>query len=242
MFILLIFFLISLSSYLVTASNDETIQKLEVNLLNHYITGNNNEVKTTLNNILSLDKNTYNRDKEIIDYWSYIDNKMKLYNDSPSNNLPKTHNHGFVVLGYKLNDDGSLIEEAIERCNVAYESAIKYPNSKIYLAGGPTANNNTYVTEAGQMKDYLVKVKENALNTLPQLYENNIKTITLVTSDYHIRRGNIIFKYVSLKIGRQLGKEPIEILENVVWETGSNEINKVIKGNALASLLDINIS
>ena len=61
---------------------------------------------------------------------------MFLNNGVASDLLPNSRAHAFVVLGYALNSDGSLRPEAIGRCDVAYESAIKYRNSFIFLTGG----------------------------------------------------------------------------------------------------------
>ena len=223
----MILFILFSFSKMITISDFQNsidhIKKLEGNLLYYYINEYYFEVKSTLKRILFLDENIYLRDQQIINYWIYIDNTMKLHENVAPEGLPETNDHAFVVLGYQLNDDGSLRPEAIGRCDVAYESAIKYPKSKIYLTGGGTAKNNTNVTEAGQMKDYLIKEKglnenrivietkamdtvQNANNTIKQLYENNIKTITVITSDYHIRRGNILFKGASLVLAQSLKK------------------------------------
>ena len=259
---ILILFIIFSFSEMITISDFQNstdhIKKLEGNLLYYYVNGYYFEVKSTLKRIYFLSEKMYLRDYEIIDYWIYIDNKMKLHENVAPDGLPETNDHAFVVLGYQLNNDGSLRPEAIGRCDVAYESAIKYPNSKIYLTGGGTAKNNTNVTEAGQMKDYLVKEKglnenrivietkamdtiQNAKNTMKQLYENNIKTITVITSDYHIRRGNILFKGTSLVMAQTLNKNPIEILENAVWKTGKKTEGKLSEGYALASILNVSI-
>lgn len=56
--------------------------------------------------------------------------------------LPDTNKHAFVVLGYALNSDGSMQGELKGRCQVAYESAMKYPNAYVVLAGGGTAADN----------------------------------------------------------------------------------------------------
>ena len=259
---ILILFIIFSFSEMITISDFQNstdhIKKLEGNLLYYYVNGYYFEVKSTLKRIYFLSEKMYLRDYEIIDYWIYIDNTMKLHENVAPDGLPETNDHAFVVLGYQLNNDGSLRPEAIGRCDVAYESAIKYPNSKIYLTGGGTAKNNTNVTEAGQMKDYLVKEKglnenrivietkamdtiQNAKNTMKQLYENNIKTITVITSDYHIRRGNILFKGTSLVMAQTLNKNPIEILENAVWKTGKKTEGKLSEGYALASILNVSI-
>ena len=262
MYKILILFIIFSFSEMITISDFQNstdhIKKLEGNLLYYYVNENYFEVKSTLKRILFLNENIYLRDEQIIEYWIYIDNIMKLHENVAPDGLPETNDHAFVVLGYQLNNDGSLRPEAIGRCDVAYESAIKYPNSKIYLTGGGTAKNNTNVTEAGQMKDYLVNEKglnenrivietkamdtiQNANNTMKQLYENNIKTITIITSDYHIRRGNILFKGASLVMAETLRETPIEVLENAVWKTGKKTEGKLFEGYALASILNVSI-
>ena len=192
-------------------SETDDIKKLEGNLLYNYISGNETQVDNILEKILSLDKKIFERDAEILNYWYYIDEEMELNEGVAPNNLPNTRDHAFVVLGYALNNDGTLRPEAMGRCDVAYESAIKYPNSLIFVTGGGTAKENKNVTEGGQMKDYLVGVKgldenrivvedkamdtiENAKKTVVKLIEYNIKTFTVITSDYHIRRGSILFK------------------------------------------------
>ena len=257
-FIFIILFSFSKMIKISNTQDMNDIKKLEGNLLYYYINENNTEVDKVLSQISLLDKKIYLRDKDIMTYWYYIDNKMILHEDVAPDDLPKTNNHAFVVLGYQLNDDGTLKDEAKGRCDVAFESAKKYPNSKIFLTGGGTAKNNKNVTEAGQMKDYLVKIRglkknriiteekamstiQNAKNTMKLLYDNNITTITVITSDYHIRRGNILFKGVSMVMAETLKKSPIELLENAVWKTGKKTEGKSLEGAALASILNVTI-
>jgi len=257
--ILFIFFSLSIMIIILNIQDSKNIQKLEGNLLYYYINDDNSKVQNVLKKILSLDEDIYKRDYEIIKYWDYIDNQMILHENVAPDGLPTTNTHAFVVLGYQLNDDGSLREEAKGRCDVAYESAKKYPNSKIYLTGGGTAKNNPNVTEAGQMRDYLVNVKgleknriiteeksmdtiQNVKNTIIQLYEDNITTITVITSDYHIRRGNILFKGVSMIMAETLKKTPINIIQNAVWKTGKPTEGKLFEGYALASILNVSLT
>lgn len=237
----------------------EDIKKLEGNLLYSYVNEDNEQVENVLQKIKSKDKLIFQRDKEIIDYWYYIDDEMILNMGVAPDLLPNSRAHAFVVLGYALNNDGSLRPEAIGRCDVAYKSAIKYPNSLIFVTGGGTASQNKNVTEAGQMKDYLVNVKglnanrivtetkamdtiQNAKNTVIKLIDYHIKTITVITSDYHIRRGNILFKGQIMVETEKLGIDPIIILENAVWKTGKETEGKLFEGYALASILGVKLS
>jgi len=52
---------------------------------------------------------------------------------------------------------------------------------------------------------------QNAKNTMKFLYDNNIITIIVITSEYHIRRGNILFKGVSMLMAETLKKSSIEL-------------------------------
>lgn len=236
----------------------ETIKQLEGHLLYYYINENKSQVKTILEQIKSLDEAVYKRDQEIINYWEYIDDYMPLYPRIAPDGLPTTSDHAFVVLGYQLNSDGSLKPEAKGRCDVAYESAMKYPNSLIFVTGGGTASGNKTATEGGQMKDYLVNVKgldekriitetkamdtiQNAEYTILELIEKNIKTITVITSDYHIRRGNILFKGVALLKAESLGTTPIVVIENAVYKMDKPTEGKWMEGYALASILNVKI-
>ena len=254
---ILIFLILFFLSGINTESSEE-IKKLEGNLLYNYINGNTLEVDNILDKIMALDESIYKRDLEIINYWHYIDDEMNINEGVAPYYLPKTSDHAFVVLGFGLNDDGSLKDEGKGRCDVAYESAMKYPKSKIYITGGGTAKNNSTVTESGQMKDYLVNVKglnanrivieeqakttvQNAKYTVKKLIENHIKTITIITSDYHIRRGNIIFKGEIMLKAESLGTTPIQIMENAVFKTNRQTEGKLMEGSGLASIMVVKL-
>jgi uncharacterized SAM-binding protein YcdF (DUF218 family) len=259
-----IFSLISLSQFITNKQIEsknlsETIKQIEGHLLYYYINENKSKVKEMLEQLLSLDENIYLRDKEIMEYWEYIDDYMILNDRIAPDGLPTTPDHAFVVLGYVLNSDGSLKPEAKGRCDVAYESAMKYPNSLIFVTGGGTASGNKTATEGGQMKEYLVNVKgldenriitetramdtiQNAEYTIIELIEKNIKTITVITSDYHVRRGSILFKGEALLKAESMGITPIKVLENAVYKTDKPTEGKYYEGYALASILDVKIS
>ena len=236
---------------------DEKIKKLEKDLINSYIKENNTEIDNILDEIMPLDESIYKRDNEIINYWRYIDDKMTIYMDNAPNYLPKTADHAFVVLGFVLNDDGSLKDEAKGRCEVAFRSAKKYPKSKIYITGGGTAKYNKSVTEAGQMKEYLLEkgldpkriitedkamdTVQNAKNTVKQLYQNHIKSITVITSDYHIRRSSLLFKGEIMIKADIYDTTPIEIIQNAVYKTGRKTEGKYYEGYYLSKIMGFSI-
>ena len=255
------YILIFIISICFTKSSNLLIKNKDIKQLEGYLLFNNiledyEKVQNYLWQIEVVDQDIYERDRLLLEYWSYLDNKMTLNKGVAPDGLPNSANHAFVVLGYALNPDGSINQEAMGRCDVAYESAIKYPNSFIFLTGGGTAKENKDVTEGGQMKEYLVKVKgldekriiletkamdtiENAKNTIEKLTEYNIKSITVITSDYHIRRANLLFKGEIMLMAEKNGIYPIQILNNAVYETGKETEGKLIEGYALGSILEI---
>ena len=255
------YILIFIISICFTKSSNLLIKNKDIKQLEGYLLFNNiledyEKVQNYLWQIKVVDQDIYERDRLLLEYWSYLDNKMTLNKGVAPDGLPNSANHAFVVLGYALNPDGSINQEAMGRCDVAYESAIKYPNSFIFLTGGGTAKENKDVTEGGQMKEYLVNVKgldekriiletkamdtiENAKNTIEKLTEYNIKSITVITSDYHIRRANLLFKGEIMLMAEKNGIYPIQILNNAVYETGKETEGKLIEGYSLGSILEI---
>ena len=94
---------------------------------------------------------------------------------------------------------------------MALASAEKYPNAYILCTGGGTNPSNPHVTEAGQMASWLKKqgiaseriiveelafsTEDNVLNSYRILSRDypQVKSITLVSSDYHLRRCHLLF-------------------------------------------------
>lgn len=228
---------------------NEYIKSLEGLLLSNYIKNHEKNIHEILFCIQKLDKKRYERNKRIIDFWHYLDNNLVVYENTAPDDLP-TKNHAFVVLGNQLNDNGTLSDEGIGRCDVAYKSAIKYPNSMIYVTGGGTSKYNKSVTEGEQMYQYLVNVKklnpkriikeiramntiENTKNTFQILKKDNIKSITIITSEYHVKRATLLFYVESL-----LNDYPISIIKNVGYHSGKTE-RKYLEISNLALLLKV---
>ena len=138
--------------------------------------------------------------------------------------------HAIVVLGYAL-ADGQMQAELIRRCNAAAAFARTYPDSILVCTGGATgANNPDGNTEAGLMKTYLTEecgldasriyiedtsmdTRENAVNTLQILKENEIRSMTIVTSDYHQRRALELY-YAAAQLFRVQTGYTVEITGN----------------------------
>lgn len=110
-------------------------------------------------------------------------------------------------------------------------SAQKYPNSYILVTGGVKKNG---WTEGDRMHDWLVEhgvadnrilVENKSANTAQNaefsfdiLYNHpTIKSISMITSQYHLKRGTILYYAESLIRARELGKTPIKLNGNAGW-------------------------
>ena len=120
-----------------------------------------------------------------------------------------------VLLGYRLNDDGTAQPEMIDRCRKAAEIYRAGVAPLIVPCGGPTGKSGR--TEAEVMKEHLVAMgvdansvvledksmitTENIVNAQKILGEGK-KTLALVTSDYHIFRSALLCKRAGYRVKR----------------------------------------
>ncbi len=175
----------------------------------------------------------------VAEHWKkvYLDPDYRLYcweEDDPAE-IPVRGKHAFVILGYEL-ENGRMKPELKGRCNAAAAAAKAFPESVIVCSGGATGSDNPGKhTEAGLMKAYLTEEQgidperiftderaattaENALNTMVILQEQGIETMTLVTSSYHQRWGQVLYNLVSAMYGKEHGYHP-EIVGNYCFST-----------------------
>ncbi len=120
-----------------------------------------------------------------------------------------------IVLGNRLNDDGSISKFQEERLNFALDAINEFNPVKVILSGG-IANKNAKISEAEAMEDYLIKcgiskdllikeeksmsTYENALYSVPIAIDEGADTIIVCTSDYHLSDGvyNTIRSFVNM--------------------------------------------
>jgi len=138
--------------------------------------------------------------------------------------------HAFVALGYQLDYGGEMKPELIGRCDAAAAAARSFPDSYVVTTGGATGGVDTNNhTEAGEMKKYLVKsgiskdrvfAEEKARTTLQNaeysfriLRDLGIEKVTVVTSDYHQRWGQVVFNAVAAIYAQVTGYQ-VEIVGN----------------------------
>ncbi len=157
-----------------------------------------------------------------------------------------TPTHAFAVLGYAL-ENGKMTAELMGRCDAAAAAARAFPQTRLICSGGATgANNPKHHTEAGRMKEYLTEVcgiaperilvdesamttAENAMNTYAIMQENGIRTLTVVTSSYHQKWGEVLYHAAGILTQLQSGYET-EILGTYSFETEPSK--KVFRNDA----------
>jgi len=166
----------------------------------------------------------------ILELWMHVNRESNVCTDSvpdvPSESLC------IVTLGYHLNDDGSMSKELVGRCETALKCANAYPDAYVLVTGGGTAYRNPYATEADSMAEWLIDqgvdpdrilIENNSLTTSEnaaysyQVIQNaglHFDNYIIVTSDYHIRRGYMVFQ-TQLKLSGDTGN----VVGHAAWRT-----------------------
>lgn len=125
--------------------------------------------------------------------------------------LPQDDSLCVVVFGYGLGGDGSIQPELEDRLYVALNAARQYPNAYVAVTGGQTSE-VAGVTEGGQMaawlraqgvaesrlivEDQALSTTQNAANTYKLLTSAypQVKTLAVVTSDYHVACAGVLLQ------------------------------------------------
>ena len=213
-----------------------------------------NRIDTLLNELSAMDAGAGTRWKSIMDLWMSPQLGQPLYYDVLPDGLPDTDELCIVVLGFQLNPDGSMKDELIERLTVALNSAKKYPKAYIVCTGGGTAAENKSASEAGEMAKWLVEkgvdrkriiVEDNSITTaqnalftydiLTSLY-TSVKKLAIVSSDYHIATGELLFKAEVILRANTPGNEKLEVVSNAAWKAPSGTLSTMFQAGALIEL------
>uniref|UniRef100_UPI003F4BC9B8 YdcF family protein n=1 Tax=Brachyspira catarrhinii TaxID=2528966 RepID=UPI003F4BC9B8 len=228
---------------LLSCSNNEN-KKAEEDYINDILTYHyyyQEEAKDKVSSLLTEYQNAYPENgklwADIINYW-YEVNNMKVNIGVVPDGLEDNDTTAIVVLGFKLNDDGTMQDELKGRLDTAYMTAQKYTNVYVALTGGGTAVSNTNATEADLMAAYLIEkgipesriivenksktTVENAEFTYAILREKypNVNKIIMVTSHYHVPRGCLLYNTKLLLEAYNKKDEVIKIISNVGYDAG----------------------
>lgn len=152
-----------------------------------------------------------------------------LYGQDDPKAIPVHGRHAFVVLGFEL-VNGEMTDELRGRCDAAAAAAAAFPESLVVCTGGATGENNPDGhTEAGLMKAYLtdawgleserilteeeaMTTAENARNVMAMLEEAQVETLTVITSHYHQRRGQVLYAAMAARLRAEQGYG-VEVLD-----------------------------
>ncbi|MBQ7057677.1 MAG: YdcF family protein [Firmicutes bacterium] len=214
----------------------------------------NERIDTLLKSLSEADRSAGTRWEKIMELWRSPELGQPLHYDILPDGLPDTDELCIVVLGFQLNPDGSMREELVERLTVALGSAEKYPRSYIVCTGGGTAAENESASEAGEMakwlighgiekgrvivEDHSITTAQNAIFTydiLTSLYPS-VKKLAIVSSDYHIATGELLFKAESILRASSPGNEKLEVIANAAWKAPSGSLSAMFQAGALIEL------
>ena len=170
--------------------------------------------------------------EDIMDYWEYVNTDLVINTKRLPEGLPEDDSFALVLLGYVLNDDGSMQEELITRLQVGLDCAKQYPNARVVCTGGGTAKENMDVTEAGQMGAWLIEnglekdrliiedqsltTIENAQYTLDILSREcpQVRSVAIISSDYHVARGALLFETTMLMRMDERQEPDVHVVSN----------------------------
>jgi uncharacterized SAM-binding protein YcdF (DUF218 family) len=175
---------------------------------------------------------------KIMPLWSEINRALVIQDSVLPDGLPEDESLCIVVLGFQLYPDGSMAEELRGRCETALRCAEKYPKALIAVTGGGTAWQNPNATEAGVMAAWLTEhgvdasrilveaesrtTADNAVFTSALLRERHpeVKSLAIVTSDYHMPLGVLLFQEEALLAEYETGTLPFSVVSNAALDTG----------------------
>jgi hypothetical protein len=211
-------------------------------------------INILLKELSDIDAIAGKRWKTILDLWMSPQLGEPLNYDVLPDDLPDTDELCIVVLGFQLNPDGTMKEELIERLNVALRSLQKYPNAYVVCTGGGTAAENDAVSEAGEMAKWLLErgienkriiIEDNSITTAQNaVFTYDILTsrypsvhkIAIVSSDYHIATGELLFRAEAILRANAIGNEKLEVISNAAWKAPTGTLSTMFQAGALIEL------
>ena len=195
-------------------------------------------IRADLEKLTALDPALGSLWTKLMRVWSEVNSGLTLNPGVLPDGLPEDGSLCIVVLGFQLESDGSMAPELLGRCETALKCAEKYPNALIAVTGGGTAWQNPGATEAGVMAEWLIAhgveaariLKEDASRTTGDnaeftcrlLLENHpeVKALAIVSSDYHVPLGVLLFEEEALLYEYETGSLPFSVLSNAAFDTG----------------------
>ena len=213
-----------------------------------------NKVNSLLRELRSADRTAAAKWESVMKLWQSVSGDLPLNYDVMPDGLDDTDALCIVALGFQLNPDGTMRDELRERLRVVLNSAEKYPNAYIVCTGGGTAANNPSATEAGVMAAWLeengvdpariivedrsVTTAQNAIYTYDILQERypQVTQLVIVSSDYHIATGKLLFDAEATLRAEKAGAEKLRVVSNAAWKAPSGTLSSMFQAGALIEL------
>lgn len=240
-----------------TTADSKRVEKIVEELAVDYATYGkeaNDRIDALLKELSSADTGAGKRWEKIMKLWTSDRLGQLLHYDVLPDGLPDTDELCVVVLGFQLNPDGTMREELVERLKVALRSLEKYPNAYVVCTGGGTASENAAASEAGEMAKWLasqgidgkriivenhsITTAQNAIFTydiLTSLYPS-VRKLAIVSSDYHIATGELLFQAEAILRANAVGNEKLEVVSNAAWRAPSGTLSTMFQAGALIEL------
>lgn len=182
----------------------------------HLGAAGNQQVETALDKLKGIDPQLGTLWEGIMREWARVSEELTVTPGILPENLPNDSSLCIAVMGYHLNANGDMLPEMEGRCETALRLLDKYPNAILALTGGGTAPANSEATEAETMARWFLDrgvspanmivenlsltTGQNAKNTCAILTSQyaQVKTIIVVSSDYHIAQCELLFTEAAL--------------------------------------------
>ena len=187
--------------------------------------------------------------EKVMAFWSEVNREDYVLSTLPED-LPRDGSLCFVTLGFQLLPDGEMAPELLERCRTALECLRRYPEAMLLLTGGGTAAVGNPATEADQMAAWFesqgisrermiientsLTTTQNALNSIRILAEQypQIRSLAIVSSDYHIRLGSLLFQCAAFLREFEEGDPACVVAANASFPTEGSSVFETISVQA----------
>ena len=211
-------------------------------------------IAALLEELHAVDADTAERWESIMTLWKTVNTELTINENVLPDGLPDTDELCIVALGFQLKPDGTMRDELIERLTVVLNSAEKYPNALIMCTGGGTALENEDATEAGRMAEWLIEngiveervivenksltTAQNAIYSYDILTEHypQVKQLAIVSSDYHIATGMLLFEAEAILRAEKAGAETMHVVSNAAWKAPTGTLSTMFQAGALIEL------
>lgn len=207
----------------------------------HYDRAADQKVRHLLKELTQMDARKGKLWTDIMAYWDYVNSDLPINVDAVPEGLPEDDTMAFAVLGYELNDDGTMQDELAARLELALKCAEQYPNAYVICTGGGTARKNRSVTEAGLMGKWMLRhgldssrliiedksrtTAENARNSYDILLRDypQVNSIVLISSSYHIAWGSLLFEAAFMESASEKQTPEIHVINNTSCPITNNK-------------------